>query len=958
MLLTLAAGIAHAAAPGTTTISDVIYRANGTPAAGTLLVSWPAFTTRDGQAVAAGSMSLAIGPAGAITVLLAPNEGAIPAGTYYKIVLKLDDGTTSTEYWSVPAGSPTTISAIRTAVMPSTQAALVASRQYVDAGLAAKANDGAVVHNSGDETIAGVKQFAAPPMVPAPVLAAQAANRAYVDSVVNTISIQGDYLRRSGDAMTGALTLAGDPTANNHAANRHYVDIQVAGLSGGLAAKLSRQGDTPITLAGIRYADQFSGGTPAQQIDAAVADCGGSACFVVAPASMAAGQPTSIPANVTFLDLRLGKLSPLTSQLAVPVTAYGAKCDGVTDDTAAFQAAIAATTGHQRRISIPPGKCKIVIPANGVALQIDRPGLEFWAGGGYRPETSGGSSLEVFGGPGVLFQMGTDKGSNWEAGDYDGVQGLTIRDLEIRYADTTPGSRTTLVNGAGTSYGSSYGTGTYAIRDWRGGDVKLQNVTIEQFEYGFWGIQSDLNQFTNFHTNYCHYGAYLGPRSDQSTLIHYSTLWNDTDIWYDRAGSARGYGWQVSGGSPTTPQVKIGSQWSIGADDIVLYDVWFEDQYPNSGTIGSIVEIGIGDSVASSNISFIEPRLLAAPGLVTYFATVGNGTAVSLIRPKGIEVLGNPSGSIFQTLGNTNQKLFLEQFAQYGTGHYLTQSGTGAPVLKILDLSTYGSFNFTIPTGNTQIDINAIDSSRFALLGFALAGVSKTSFQFQPAGNQLTLWDSQNSQSRQSFGFNAGAANVQRLLPNGSFLVQNSSGTAVASVDANGKATANGGFDTGTLATGTRPVITSSTTLNTNFNADMLDGKHATDFLAASDLTAAAVVSKFNSGACAGYLKSDGSCDTPGGAGTVTHAAGSLTLDSPVVGNGAADIKVVAALPWAKVDKTGAAAADVGAVPTARTVTAIAPISGGGGLNADISLGCITATDGQAGCISAPITRR
>ena len=39
----------------TTTISDIVYRADGTPAEGTLLISWPEFTTAALGAVAAGS---------------------------------------------------------------------------------------------------------------------------------------------------------------------------------------------------------------------------------------------------------------------------------------------------------------------------------------------------------------------------------------------------------------------------------------------------------------------------------------------------------------------------------------------------------------------------------------------------------------------------------------------------------------------------------------------------------------------------------------------------------------------------------------------------------------------------------------------------------------------------------------------------------------------------------------
>ncbi len=133
----LAAAAVRAQAPSTTTISDVVYRADGTSASGTLLISWPAFESAGGQAVAAGSKSVTLGAGGALNVALVPNEGATPSGTYYKVVYKLDDGSTSQELWSVPNVPTTTIAAIRSTVVPAGVAIQVASRQYVDTQLAA-----------------------------------------------------------------------------------------------------------------------------------------------------------------------------------------------------------------------------------------------------------------------------------------------------------------------------------------------------------------------------------------------------------------------------------------------------------------------------------------------------------------------------------------------------------------------------------------------------------------------------------------------------------------------------------------------------------------------------------------------------------------------------------------------------------------------------------------------------
>jgi len=224
--VTLTACVAWATGPGLTTISDTVYRADGTAASGTVLISWPAFITAEGNSVAAGSKSVVIGTGGTFSTQLVPNVGASPAGTYYTVVFQLDDRTVRTEFWSVSTISPTTIAAVRTT--PGTGAAnALVSKQYVDSAIASRAADAVVVHLAGTEVIQGAKQFAAPPAVPTPAAASDAANKAYVDTAVANVGA-GNFVSKTGDAMTGPLTLPGDPTAINHAANRHYIDTGLA----------------------------------------------------------------------------------------------------------------------------------------------------------------------------------------------------------------------------------------------------------------------------------------------------------------------------------------------------------------------------------------------------------------------------------------------------------------------------------------------------------------------------------------------------------------------------------------------------------------------------------------------------------------------------------------------------------------------------------------------------------
>src|SRR5437868_6966368 len=178
--------IAADAAPATTHLSDTVYRADGNPASGTVLISWPAFTTADSKSVAAGSMSVTLGPEGAFAADLVPNVGATPAGSYYLVVFQLDT-VVRTEYWLVGTTSPTTISAVR-ATPGSGTASPPVSKQYVDNAIAV--------------------------------------NKAYVDSAVASVGT-GAYVAKNGDAMSGPLTLPSDPVAPSQASTKHYVDTSL-----------------------------------------------------------------------------------------------------------------------------------------------------------------------------------------------------------------------------------------------------------------------------------------------------------------------------------------------------------------------------------------------------------------------------------------------------------------------------------------------------------------------------------------------------------------------------------------------------------------------------------------------------------------------------------------------------------------------------------------------------------
>lgn len=96
-LLVVTANAADGGSPATTRVSDTVFRADGTSASGTVLISWPAFTTADAKPVAAGAKSIALASGGTLAVDLVPKVSASPTGSYYQVVFQLDS-VARTEY--------------------------------------------------------------------------------------------------------------------------------------------------------------------------------------------------------------------------------------------------------------------------------------------------------------------------------------------------------------------------------------------------------------------------------------------------------------------------------------------------------------------------------------------------------------------------------------------------------------------------------------------------------------------------------------------------------------------------------------------------------------------------------------------------------------------------------------------------------------------------------------------
>ena len=298
--LMVAAMPAASAAQGvsTTTVQGTVYLANGQPGSGTVTISWPAFMTAAGQAVVAESTTVTIAPDGFLSVNLAPNQGATPAGEYYTAVYYMSDGSTNTQYWVVPAAASATLAQVQAQVMPAAQAVQAVSKAYVDQSIA---------------------------------------------------ELAGSQLTANGGTLTGPLYLNGDPTQTLEAADKHYVDAQVA---------------TAVPVAG----GNMTGALTTPSVNGVQAPAAASAQTTLQAAMNAAGTygAMEIPPNYagtdTFTNTNGARVADWrttgSQQTERSVKEFGAVCDGVTDDTNALQAALNYANAHFVALTIPEGTCK------------------------------------------------------------------------------------------------------------------------------------------------------------------------------------------------------------------------------------------------------------------------------------------------------------------------------------------------------------------------------------------------------------------------------------------------------------------------------------------------------------------------------------------------------------------------------------------------------------------------
>jgi hypothetical protein len=349
------------------------------------------------------------------------------------------------------------------------------------------------------------------------------------------------------------------------------------------------------------------------------------------------------------------ELTYLINNAVYNVKDFGAKGDGVRDDTGSIQNAIdACVRGGGGVVLFPVGTYKISSTLQ-ISLSKVRISGASWAG----------CALNFIG-TSALFQIGTDDGLSWDLGNYNGIQGVAFENLSMEYT----GTAVALNNGFG-----SYGANTYGIRDWRGGKVRIDRCTISQFDYPFWGVQSDLNYFSDLLLKRNHSGLYLGPRSDQGTI---DTVWsfnNDRVFWFEGCSNTHVRKWSSdTDGSATTCPVLIGnSQSGVGPNaahfagtrvhaDNTFSSPWLESVGAGAIDVPAFFDVGNGDTTQGGSVHIHDPSVFVSlystggASHVFYLCRVGYTRSVAVTGMSGRpgQVPWSNLRSVFSVLANAS----------------------------------------------------------------------------------------------------------------------------------------------------------------------------------------------------------------------------------------------------------------------------------------------------------------
>lgn len=459
-------------------------------------------------------------------------------------------------------------------------------------------------------------------------------------------------------------------------------------------------------------------------------------------------------ADATSVFSALSDIRTILNTVAVSVRAYGVVGDGVTDDTAAIQAAIVANPG--RTLYFSKGKYRVTS-----TIFVANRSNAFVGDFGGRASLNG--TEIAFSGTGPCIQIGTDNGHAWDAGDYDGPQDQRFENLWISHSVPD----TALVSAGDSAL--RYKAGAYGIWDWRAGGIVLRNVGIENFEANFVGIQSDINVFEYVQSFYSKFGFYVGPRSDQLTINYMYSFFCDRCITIDRAGQTRISNSQlVFSGTSTTSTIEVRQ----GSHGVLIEDTWIERSgqgYQGADaqsfvSVGEVAGYGPGGSIAAPGGTPTTSSVqgCAIDNLHCYNilpATASHTKYLASVGKCSSFVLRNPTEYINSSLGNFDALVAIQSaFAP-------TSTDTQIDISQVLPSLTLAKIYANLGAGTPLVAVNATSVFNAVTLGFDVSAshvIRGAVVQSSPVGTNG--WVATNGNAGQTVG-----TAVMQVRHNGTF---------------------------------------------------------------------------------------------------------------------------------------------------------------------------------------------
>lgn len=303
-------------------------------------------------------------------------------------------------------------------------------------------------------------------------------------------------------------------------------------------------------------------------------------------------------------------------------------------------------------------------------------------------EEENATIIEYYG-TGPLFQLADET-----APSFGGTQGFKLRKISLQ----AKGPKRKNLNNpfAVKSSQGWYVEGTYGIKDWRGGNMLLDEVQFEHFEYGIWGIESDVDRVINTRMFYNKVAIHLENHCDQWLANGLYTFGNDTVVRMNNCTGGRFRDCQfVKEGSPTDYPIEF-----LGCYSMLMDGAWFESTGSDIiTTIPAYVKLDKGNGATECrNIIFRNTTL-----------AIGEKYQKTIAQVKYMLEIIQGVGIVIDEVGGYPNNL----------KHLVAFSGSSpTSQIRIVDSSrVVGEYSENLGTGNPTIIVERYDYNGRSLSG-------------------------------------------------------------------------------------------------------------------------------------------------------------------------------------------------------------------------------------------------